>query len=242
MKAASPRAGAPGSMREQQHGSAEIAPIPQLVGVREADARRCAELLDHTFVFVCCFSPDGILLEANQPALAAAGVSVADFVGKPFTQINALSHSPEVTGQVRDLLRRAAEGLNVRAELTVRFAGGRMAVVDCMLSPLRDSSGRVVRIAGTGVEITARKRAESALIKLNRELRMLTNCNQVLVRAQGEDVLLADVCRVVGENGGYPLVWVGFAQNDAGSSVRAVAQAGGDCGYLDSMRISWAVF
>lgn len=240
MKAASPRAGAPDPARAEQHASAETAPVPVLVDVREAGARRCAELLDHTFVFVCCFSPDGILLEANQPALAAAGVSAADSVGKPFTQINALSHSPAVTAQVRDLLRRGAEGLNVRAELTVRLAGGRMAVVDCMLSPLRDSSGRVVRIAGTGVEITARKRAEAALLKLNRELRMLINCNQVLVRAQSEDVLLADVCRVVVENGGYPLVWVGFAQNDAGTSVRAVAQAGADCGYLDSARISWA--
>jgi diguanylate cyclase (GGDEF)-like protein/PAS domain S-box-containing protein len=197
------------------------------------------ELLDRMFTLVCIFSPDGVLLEANQAAFDAAGLQPADVIGERYDAIDPLSHSPEVTAQVADMLRRSVLGETVRAELCVRLAHGRLAIMDCMSSPMRDREGRVVQIVGTGVEITQRREAESALLRLNRELRMLTSCNQRLVRAPEESELLKDICKIIVEVGGYRLAWVGFARHDAQRSVRAVAHAGLDSAYLERTQISW---
>jgi PAS domain S-box-containing protein len=89
-------------------------------------------------------------------------------------------------------------------------------------------------------EIAERKRVESELRKANRALRTLSQCNETLVRAEGEPELLEEVCRILVEEGGHHMAWVGFAEHDAEKTVRPMAKAGHDEGYLDHARISWA--
>ena len=47
------------------------------------------------------------------------------------------------------------------------------------------------------------------LERVNRALRVLSRCNQALVRAVDEDELLHSVCRTIVEVGEYKLAWVG---------------------------------
>ena len=70
------------------------------------------------------------------------------------------------------------------------------------------------RTAMLKVEIEERKKIEMDLRKSNRALKMLSGCNEVLVRAEQESELLQDICRIVTEAGGYRLAWVGFAEGD----------------------------
>ncbi len=84
------------------------------------------------------------------------------------------------------------------------------------------------------------RRAEEALQRANRALKVLSECNQIVVRAKDEPQLLADVCRVLVEDGGYRLAWIGFASNDEDKVVEPVAQAGYEDGYLDTLDITWA--
>jgi PAS domain S-box-containing protein len=86
----------------------------------------------------------------------------------------------------------------------------------------------------------AHAQAEAELLRVNRTLRMLSNCNQALVRSPSEQQLLDAVCRIAVEHGGYRMAWVGFAGNDTAKSVRPVAQAGFEEGYLASLHITWA--
>jgi len=99
--------------------------------------------------------------------------------------------------------------------------------------------GRDVRFE-LGIDITERKRAEEALLKTDRALRALSESNQILVRATEEAKLLPEICRVIVEVGQYPLAWIGFAQQDEEKTVRPVAQAGFEEGYLDTVNITWA--
>jgi signal transduction histidine kinase/CheY-like chemotaxis protein/ligand-binding sensor domain-containing protein len=89
-------------------------------------------------------------------------------------------------------------------------------------------------------DIRKRQRAEVALGRLNRALQTLNRCNQALVRAVDEQELLREVCKVIVEVGGYCLAWVGYAEHDEHKSVRVVGRFGGERGYLDLARISWA--
>ena len=71
-----------------------------------------------------------------------------------------------------------------------------------------------------------RQLADQTLRRLNRELRAISNCNQVLLRATDEQSLLKQVCRIVCDEAGYSAVWVGYAEHDEAKSVRRVAFAG----------------
>ena len=99
-------------------------------------------------------------------------------------------------------------------------------------------------------EIGQRKKAERDLRKSKRQLeakvrertrtlRTLSESNQTLMHATDERRLLQDVCEIAVEIGGYRLAWVGFVENDEEKSIRPVAWAGVDGGYVENIKVSW---
>jgi two-component system, cell cycle sensor histidine kinase and response regulator CckA len=106
--------------------------------------------------------------------------------------------------------------------------------------PVLDEQGEVTQVIVTFVDITERKRAEEVLRRMNRELRAVSNCNQVLMRAEDEQTLLYEICRIICDDAGYRMAWVGYAENDDAKSVRPVAWAGVEDGYLAIADITWA--
>lgn len=104
----------------------------------------------------------------------------------------------------------------------------------------RDEQGRALRACGTHTDLTERKQAEAALRRSNRALRVLSATNLALVRAQGEQPFVEDVCRALVGLGGYRLAWIGYTEQGAARSVRPVARAGVDEGYVDTCALSWA--
>jgi PAS domain S-box-containing protein len=60
----------------------------------------------------------------------------------------------------------------------------------------------------------------------NRILRILSKCNQALVRSTDEDGLNDAACRIAVDSGGYRLAWVGFNDTDTAKTIRIVSQAG----------------
>ena len=83
-------------------------------------------------------------------------------------------------------------------------------------------------------------RAEDARNRIHRELRAISACNQVLVRAEDESTLLNDICRIVCEQAGYRMAWVGFAEHDDRKTIRPAAWAGVVDGYLERVQLTWA--
>jgi len=104
----------------------------------------------------------------------------------------------------------------------------------------KDSQGITTRLIGAAQDITERKHAEQTQRRLNRALKLLSDCNMALVHAVEEQGLLSEICRLVVEQGGYRMAWVGFAEHDAEKSVRPVAQYGDDKNYLSSLNLCWA--
>ena len=88
--------------------------------------------------------------------------------------------------------------------------------------------------------IYLQKGLQTALQNTNRALRSVSACNQILVTATKEPELLSDICRVFVSKGGYRLVWVGYAEDDAEKTVRCAAWAGVHPEYLQRAKISWS--
>ena len=88
-------------------------------------------------------------------------------------------------------------------------------------------------------ELRARRQMEHSLYQSNRALRTLSECNQSLIRATDEAELLQNICRHIVDVGGYRLAWVAEALHDEARTVRPIAQAGFEDGYLETILISW---
>ncbi|MDD4888608.1 MAG: GAF domain-containing protein, partial [Phycisphaerae bacterium] len=89
-------------------------------------------------------------------------------------------------------------------------------------------------------EVQRRQQAEVELSRTNRDLRVISESNQAVVRSESEADLMRQVCRAIVEIGGYRMAWVGLAENDAARTVRPVASFGLEEAYLSHVRISWA--
>jgi len=78
------------------------------------------------------------------------------------------------------------------------------------------------------------------LNRANRALLMLQECAVAYARATNEFELLESVCEIILRIDGLKLAWVGFAEDDQKKTVRPVAQAGDNAGYLKTAKITWA--
>ncbi|WP_420473316.1 EAL domain-containing protein [Noviherbaspirillum sp. ST9] len=87
---------------------------------------------------------------------------------------------------------------------------------------------------GIMLDISERKRLDLAL-------RVLSACNQALVRATDETALLTEVCRIFRDISGFPFAWVGYAEQGARRLVRPAALAEMEDGALVSTinHVTW---
>ena len=84
-----------------------------------------------------------------------------------------------------------------------------------------------------------RKRIGSELRRVNRVLQAVSECHDALIRAQDEEELLRDVCRIVVEAGGYALAWVGYPLEDDAKRIEPQAHWGEGEGYVEDLKLTW---
>lgn len=139
------------------------------------------------------------------------------------------------------LQRAVATGQAVTdVETEVLFSDGGKAQLLGSALPLFDESGKVRGSIAAFMDITARKREEQELRRVNLTLRALTASNRAQLQIKTETALLQEVCRIITEVCGFAMVWIGYAEHDRARTVRPVAHAGFEDGYLDALRLSWA--
>jgi len=97
-----------------------------------------------------------------------------------------------------------------KAEETLRIAHGELEKL------VRQRTGELIRANELlNQEIHERRRAEAELRKVNRALKTLSRCNEIMVRAGEEKALLEEICNTIVDVGEYPLVWVGLISQES---------------------------
>lgn len=173
---------------------------------------------------------------------------VEEFFGRPkgFRVRNNATFFQNVHPDDRACVRSRMESAikNANKDLTVEFRlllpDGNVRWVASSGSVERNAEGRTVRVLGITRDITARKKAEVTLTRTNRALSLLTLCDRALVRATSEQALLDELCRIVVDEGGYRMAWIGYAANDTRKSVNMVAHAGITGRHFPDVHSSWA--
>jgi len=177
------------------------------------------------------WSSDSYLLHGRDPKL-----------GPPSYQDWLACLHPDDRAPIEAALREAMErrALEHRTEYRVVFPTGEERWLASLSKVDYAPDGSPVRMSGINLDITEQKRVEQELKRLNQTLRAYSASGWALVRATDETSFLREICRIVVEDCGHAMVWVGYAEHDAEQSLRPVAHAGFDDGYLNEIRLTWA--
>ena len=105
-------------------------------------------------------------------------------------------------------------------------------LIHCLIVPLSKQT--------TMHDVDLPPTVEETLAGMRRNLQTLYQCNRALIRATEENELLQSVCQILVDVGGLRMVWIGYRQFDQENSIRPVAIAGYDEGYVETVKGTWA--
>jgi PAS domain S-box-containing protein/putative nucleotidyltransferase with HDIG domain len=103
-----------------------------------------------------------------------------------------------------------------------------------------DDAAKPLFSLGTVQDITEQHIAEQRLNQTNRALKTLSRGNKVLTHATKETSLLQEMCKVITDEALYRFAWIGYAEEDENRTLRPVAYAGYEEGYLERLNLTWA--
>ncbi len=208
----------------------------QALAVREEEIRTLIETIPDLIVR---YDSDLRRTYVNPAWEQASGLSAQEVIDVPAADV-ARVPSPIQEEYLKKLQRVLASGNPESIGFSWVNAYGAELYLEYVIVPEHDRNGEITGVLAVGRDLSERHRAEEALHRLNRELRAISNCNQALMKAEDEQTLLDEVCRIICEEAGYRMAWVGYAENDEARSLRPVAWGGVEEGYLAEARITWA--
>jgi PAS domain S-box-containing protein len=195
-------------------------------------------------IALVAYDADGRVTQANKASLELSEMpDLSPYQGYSFFE------SPDFPEGLKKALRR---GEPARYQFDYDFAMVRdrnlypttrsdiMRVEALMMPILREGKEQPVGYLAQMQDVTERLRQEAQLGRLNRTLKARSRSSQVMLNATDELEYMQEVCRIIVEDCGYKLVWIGFAEEDEGKTVRPVAYSGFEEGYIEKLRITWA--
>ena len=155
-----------------------ISVVEDITKRKEAEARlkdsedRLRRILDNLFSFVGVLAREGILIEANEAPLRAAGLSREDVIGKPFWDCYWWSFSEDSRERLKQSFEQALRGETVRYDVDIRVGERRFITIDFQLAPRRNALGEIVEVIPSATDITDRRRAEVRLRESEADLQL----------------------------------------------------------------------
>jgi PAS domain S-box-containing protein len=170
----------------------------------------------------------GRIVDCNAQFARMLGYTEAELKGMEIARLIAPEDIARVTANIHQERESAIEHALLRKE-------GERIVVEARGRPL--SPGR--RITAIR-DITEQKNREITLRNLNRTLTALSHSSAARMRATEEAGYLREVCKLIVQDCGHAMVWIGYAGSDDDQSVRPAANAGFEAGYLETLNITYA--
>lgn len=129
---------------------------------------------------------DGIITSWNKAAERMFGYTANEAIGQPIYLII----PPDRKDEERDILERIGRGQRIDHFQTVRrHKDGSLLDMSVTISPLRDSSGRIIGASKVARDITAQKRNEQALRESEQRYQTVTDASPVMIWMSGTDRL-----------------------------------------------------
>jgi PAS domain S-box-containing protein len=134
-----------------------------------------------TYSFLLLLAPDGTIIDANRAALEAAGSEREQLLGHKVWDYW-WSSLPDEVEKLKAAVARAGSGQAIREECYFRLPDGTRRFADRTISPVKDSTGSVVMLVASGLDVTEQKALRDQLEdRVKKRTRELQKKNQVLL-------------------------------------------------------------
>jgi len=194
-----------------------------------AIVEQCADL-------VCVTDRDGLIEYVNPAFERATGYGRDDVLRATPGMLKSGAHDELFFAA---LWRTLLAGQPFSARFENRRKDGERFIEDKTITPLRDARGVITHFVSTGRDVTAQVRADERLERAQRALAMVGECHRAVLEAADLGDLIAHLCCVMVELGGYRAACIGLAGHDAARSVRAQGSAGIEAAELAALCTGW---
>lgn len=204
----------------------------------QKSANEIRDLYDNAPCGYHSLDEDGTFVRINHTELAWLGYTREELIGKmKFSDVL----TPEGLKSFQQSYPRfKTKGAIRDLEFELVRRNGTILPVLLSATAITDRDGNYLMSRSTVYDITERKRAEREIRRISRTNRALSRCNEAVIRATDESTLLQKVCEIIVEEAGYRFCWVGGTDRDPARSIRPIAQAGFEDGYLNTLKLTWA--
>lgn len=188
-------------------------------------------------------APCGILrLDARRGRLVEANQALAEMLGYASPQDLLLRSENGGIALERQLLARLLEGppgdrQRVACEVEWPDSRGNPVMVELKGRLLRDESGAPHCLEMIAENVTLRRLAQNRISQLNRLYSVLSQSGQAIVQIRNREELFRRICRIVVEEGGFRMAWVGAIATDS-PRVTPIACWGEGEEYLQGIHIT----
>jgi PAS domain S-box-containing protein len=195
-------------------------------------------LLDHANAPIIVWDPSFRITMFNHAFERLTGRNAGEAIGNEI----GILFPPERRDEALAHIRRTQRGERWEAvEIPILHSSAEIRTVLWNSATLYSAEGKnVVATIAQGQDITERKIAERALARANRALRARATISEALMRVTDEEELLQSTTRAIVEIGGYRMAGVGYAEDDAEKSIKPMAWAGTEEGYIAEGIQTWA--
>ncbi len=204
-------------------------------------------IYENTPVIMALLEKDRRVYKANHSAARFTGTPIEDMIGLRIGEALGCLNAKEalegcgsgkicavctLRNTVLDKFEAGTDKENVAVSIPFLINGARVNYHFIL-------STKILRIFGRPLALVSLMDV-SELAHLNRKLRMLSDLNQALIHMKDESDLLDEACKIIVEVGEYCRAWVGFAIQDESKTLKPVARAGYEAGYVEALNLSWA--
>jgi PAS domain S-box-containing protein len=144
-------------------------------------------------------------------------------------------YSAEEFKKIREILKNGGS-INNREILVKKSDGSPFWI---MLSVRKINFLNEPSYISISIDISDTKRNQLELLRLNRLLNAHSKSSHSMMHSDNEIDYVKDVCKIIIEDCGHSMVWIGYTQDDERKSVVPVAHYGFDAGYIDQLDITW---